>query len=149
MFKDYERELTGEGYIDAARMGAFLKSTGTNIQRIAASSAFRTRQTAQVFAEQLAFDWEKIDLIDNLYDCGARAYIAAVNETPETINELMIVGHNPDVSYFAEYLTRDFYGSMSTSSVCLIEFEADIEWSHVSSRMGKLVDLYTVENIPE
>lgn len=147
MFKDFERELTGEGYIDAARMGAFLKKKGSNVQRIAASSAFRTRQTAQVLAEQLGFDWERIDFIDNLYDCGARAYIAAVNETPEAVSELMIVGHNPDISYFGEYLTRNFYESMSKMSVCIVEFE-DTEWAAVSSRMGKFKDYFTVKGLP-
>lgn len=147
MFKDFERELTGEGYIEAARMGAFLKSEGATIQRMAASSALRTKQTAQVLAEQLSFDWEHIECIDNLYDCGLRAYISAVTETSEKINELMIVGHNPDISYFAEYLTKDFYESMPKCSVCVIEFEDDLEWSHVSSRMGKFVAFFTTKNI--
>lgn len=148
MFKDFERELIGEGYITSARMGAFLKNSGANIQRIAASSAFRTKQTAQVLAEQLEFNWEDVELIDNLYDCGPRAYLAAVNETSEDVSELMIVGHNPDISYFAEYLTKDFQESMSKTSVCLIEFEEDTEWSHVSSRMGKFLDYFTNKNLP-
>lgn len=147
MFKDFERELTGEGYIDAARMGSFLRDKGAQVQRLAASSAFRTRQTAQVFAEQLHFDWEKVELIDDLYDCGARAYIATVHQTPEDISELMIVGHNPDVSYFSEYLTKDFYENMGKGSVCIIEFE-DIEWAGVSSRTGKLVSFFSVKNLP-
>lgn len=147
MFKDFERELTGEGFIDAARMASFLNGRGDQLQRIVASSAFRTRQTAQVFAEQLGFDWEQVELIDDLYDCGARAYIAAVNNTPAETAGLMIVGHNPDISYFAEYLTRDFYESMGKASVCVIEFE-NLEWAEISGRTGKLAGFFTVRNLP-
>ena len=147
MFKDFERELTGEGYIDAARMAAFLNGRGEKVQRIVASSAFRTRQTAQVFAEQLGFDWEQVELIDDLYDCGARAYIAAVNSTPAEATNLMLVGHNPDISYFAEYLTRDFYESMGKSSVCVIEFEG-LEWAEISGRTGTLTGFFSVRNLP-
>ena len=147
MFKDFERELTGEGFIDAARMAAFLNGRGDQVQRIVASSAFRTKQTAQVFAEQLGFDWEKVELIDDLYDCGARAYIAAVNNTPADTDSLMVVGHNPDISYFAEYLTRDFYESMGKASVCIIEFE-NLEWAEISGRTGKLAGFFTVRTLP-
>ncbi len=148
MFKDFERELTGEGYIDAARMAAFLNNRGEKVERIVASSAFRTRQTAQVFAEQMEFDWEQVELIDDLYDCGARAYIAALNSTPAETTGLMMVGHNPDISYFAEYLTRDFYESMGKASVCIIEFE-DLEWAEVSGRTGTLAGFFRVRNLPE
>lgn len=147
MFKDFERELTGEGYIDAARMGAYLKKTGAKIERMTSSSAFRTRQTAQVLAEQLQFDWEHVELIDDLYDCGVRAYIGTVHQTPPEISELMIVGHNPDISYFSEYLTRDFHENMEKTSVCLIEFD-NLEWSEVSSKTGKLAGFFTIKNIP-
>ncbi len=147
MFRDFERELTGEGFIDSARMAAFLNERGEKVQRIVASSAFRTKQTAQVFAEQLGFDWEQVELIDDLYDCGARAYIAAVNNTPAETTGLMLVGHNPDISYFAEYLTKDFYESMGKASVCIIEFE-DLEWAQISGRTGKLAGFFRVSSLP-
>lgn len=147
MFKDYERELTGEGYIEAARMGAFLFNQGLKVDRLVASSAFRTRQTAQVFAEQLHFDWDQIELLDNLYDSGPRAYIAAVNTTPEHISTLMLVGHNPDISYFAEYLTHGFSQMMDKAGVCAIEFEG-LQWSEISGRTGHLVVYHEVGQLP-
>lgn len=147
MFKDFERELTGEGYIDAARMASFLRNKGVKPDRIVASSAFRTRQTAQVFAEQLRFDWDHIELFDNLYDSGARAYIAAVNGTPENISELMLIGHNPDISYFAEYLTNGFYENMGKTSVCIIEFE-NLKWEEISGRTGNLTGFFNVKQLP-
>lgn len=146
MFKDFERELTGEGYIEAARMAAFLYKNGVKVERLVASSAFRTRQTAQVFAEQLHFDWDHIELFDNLYDSGARAYIAAVNNTPENVSTLMLVGHNPDISYFAEYLTSSFSQMMDKGSVCIIEFEG-LKWAEVSGRTGNLSGFYEVKQL--
>lgn len=147
MFKDFERELTGEGYIDAARMASFLRHKGAKVDRMVASSAFRTRQTAQVFAEQLHFDWDHIELFDNLYDSGARAYISAVNGTPENVTALMLIGHNPDISYFAEYLTNGLFQNMSKTSVCIIEF-TDLKWEEISGRTGSLTGFFNVKQLP-
>ncbi len=147
MFRDFERELTSSGYIEAARMAAFLNGTPTiALGRMVASSAFRTKQTAQVFAEQLHFEWSKVELIDDLYDCGPRAYIRTVTDTPETIEQLLVVGHNPDISYFTDYLTHSFEGSMEKASVCIIEFK-DLRWAEICDRSGQLLAYHTAREL--
>lgn len=137
-FKDYERELTTSGIIDATRMGKFFTEKGLKPDLLISSSAARALQTAQIMAEQLGYSIDDIQHTRALYDNGPKSYLAAVNTAPEACQYLMIFGHNPDVSYFAEYLSNADIGSMSKGSVVTIEFENQ-EWAAVSARTGKFI----------
>jgi phosphohistidine phosphatase len=137
-FKDFERELTTPGMLDAARMGKFLADKGLHPDVLISSSAARALQTAQLMAEQLDYAKELIQTTRGLYDNGPKSYLAAVNTAPESCQYLMVFGHNPDVSYFSEYLTGADIGSMSKGGVVTIEFE-NLEWAAVSARTGKFI----------
>jgi phosphohistidine phosphatase len=138
MFKDFERDLTPRGVMDAARMGRHLALKQITVQRMVSSSAVRAYQTAKVMAEQLHFDVDAIELSNNMYDGGPQAYLLAVNTTPEDCQILMLFGHNPDISYFSEYLTRSDVGSMEKGSVAIFEFE-DVTWAEVSGKMATFI----------
>lgn len=137
-FGDFDRELTPSGTIDAARMGKFLADKGLKPDLLVSSSAARAFQTARIIAEQLSYDYEAIKTTRDLYDNGPKAYLAAVTTAPDNCHRLMVFGHNPDISYFAEYLTNNDIGSMSKGGVVVIEFN-HLEWGEVSSRTGKFI----------
>jgi len=137
-FKDFERELTTPGMLDATRMGKFLADKGLKPDVLISSSAARALQTAQLMAEQLGYSNDHIQSNRDLYDNGPKSYLATVNTAPESCHYLMVFGHNPDVSYFAEYLSNSNIGSMSKGSVVTIEFE-NLEWAAVSARTGKFI----------
>ena len=148
MFKDFDRELTSRGIMDAARLGHYLKQQGTAIESIKASSAARTYQTAKIVAEQMKFEVDDIETVEKLYSGGPQAYLAAINVTPDTVQTLLVCGHNPDISYFAEYLTAADIGSMPKCSMAVIEF-VDQTWAEVSGKTGNLVTLVTPEDLKQ
>ncbi len=137
MFRDFDRELTGDGIMEAARMGARLAERRLKADRIVCSGALRTFQTAKVFAERLGFDADAIVANDNLFDGGPRMYMSELAGTPDDCQVLLMVGHNPDISYFAEYLTKAYIGSMEKGSVAVIEFTG-LSWAEVSGNTGVL-----------
>src|SRR5919202_5002318 len=134
---DHDRELTSEGIMAAARMGRYLLQKGIKPDVIISSTAPRVKDTAKVIAEQIGFEVGQIELNERLFEGGPKAYLAAVNALPATIQTAMIVGHNPDVSYFAEFLTHQSVGSMSKGAVVAVYFE-DLNWAEVSGRTGKI-----------
>lgn len=148
MFKDFDRELNSRGIMDAARMGHYLKQQGTTIESIKASGAARTYQTAKIVAEQMRFEVDDIETVEKLYSGGPQAYLAAINATPDTMQTLLICGHNPDISYFAEYLTSANIGSMQKCSMAVIDFE-DQTWSEISGKTGNLVKLVTPDDLKQ
>ncbi|PRY37593.1 phosphohistidine phosphatase [Spirosoma oryzae] len=138
---DHDRELISEGIMAAARIGRFLREKTVQPDQIVSSTAPRARDTAKVVAEQIGFDREQIQLDDALFEGGPKAYLAAVNRLPASAQSAMIVGHNPDVSYFAEFLTHQSVGSMSKGAVVAVQFEG-LSWAEISGRTGSI--LFTI-----
>jgi phosphohistidine phosphatase len=136
---DHDRELTPEGIMEAARMGRYLTAQqNAKPNRIVSSTAARALKTAQVMAEQLAIEPGCIEPIDDLFNGGPRAYLAAVNGVSEDCTSLMLVGHNPDISYLAEFLTHQAISSMEKGEVIAIQFDS-LTWAEVSARTGTVL----------
>ncbi|GHB76055.1 hypothetical protein GCM10007390_32410 [Persicitalea jodogahamensis] len=148
MFKDFDRELTSRGIMDSARMGHYLKTQAPGIESIKASAAARTYQTAKVIAEQLKFEVDDIETVDKLYSGGPQAYLATINATPDSVQTLLLCGHNPDISYFAEYLTSTDIGSMGKCSLAVITFESQ-SWAEISGKTGSLAKLVTPDDLKQ
>ena len=147
MFRDFDRNLTSHGIIETARMGKFLAEKGIKISLIVSSAADRAKSTAKIIAEQLHQDADEIVIDDNIYGGGARAYLAAVNNLDESVKSVAIVGHNPDISFFAEYLTRaDIGGSMEKAGVVVVEFDS-VKWAAITNKSGKFLHYYSPTNI--
>ncbi|MBC3788769.1 SixA phosphatase family protein [Spirosoma utsteinense] len=134
---DHDRRLTPEGTMAAARMGRYLRSKSIRPDVVVSSTAPRAADTARMLTEQLGIDPAQIRLDGSLFDGGPKAYLAVVNELPDTVQSVMIVGHNPDVSYFAEFLTHQSIGSMSKGAVIAVTF-GDMTWAGVSGRTGSI-----------
>ncbi|WP_338869318.1 histidine phosphatase family protein [Spirosoma sp. SC4-14] len=145
---DHSRELTSDGIMAAARMGRYLLRKHIRPDIIISSTAPRAKDTANVIAEQLGYDLAQIQLNETLYEGGAKAYMAAVNTLPNGIQSAMIVGHNPDVSYFAEFLTHESIGSMSKGAVVAVSF-TDVDWPEVSSRTGTIAFQIAPKQLPK
>lgn len=138
MFKDFDRELLSSGIMDAARMGKSMADKGIKIGLVVSSTAARAYQTAKVLAEQLSYNVDAIVGEQKLYDGGPKSYLAVINACPEEIESLMIVGHNPDITYFAEYLTHGNVASMDKGSVIEVGFK-DFKWEEISGKTGEMI----------
>ncbi|MFN8356866.1 MAG: histidine phosphatase family protein [Spirosomataceae bacterium] len=137
-FNDFYRTLTTQGLIDAARMGRLLKTKIEPVSRLISSPAERALMTSRVFAEQIGFNQETITFIEELYEGSPRNYLNAIHGISEDCQAAMLVGHNPGISYFAEYLTHEVLGNVPTAGVVGIAFEA-LTWTEVTGRKGKLL----------
>jgi len=135
---DHDRNLLPDGIMAAARMGRHLQSLYINPGLLISSTANRARDTARTMAEQLGFDLDVIEYDSELFEGGPKAYLAVVNSLPNSVDAAMIVGHNPDVSYFSEYLTHEQIGTLRKGAVVGIAFD-NIAWAEVSGRMGSVV----------
>ncbi|XWW45990.1 histidine phosphatase family protein [Fibrella sp. USSR17] len=134
---DHDRELLPEGIMAAARVGRYLAEKGIVADQFISSTAHRAKDTAKVIAEQAGVNPDTIELDEKLYEGGPKAYLAAINSLPDSCESVMLFGHNPDVSYFSEYLTHQDVGSMSKGSVVAITFE-NLRWTEISGRTGFL-----------
>lgn len=121
---DFDRCLTAEGTQLARETAAAIKERGFLLDRIIASSAVRTRQTADIVAEEMQLDIARLDL-EELYLAPAKAFEAAVCErTFDDESSVLVVGHNPGI---AGLMSRwaDKAIAVSTSTVAVFESTAE------------------------
>lgn len=140
--KDFDRQLNTTGFADASRMGKRLLSKQINnhpirLDSVYSSPAHRALTTAQLLCEQLGFEYERIIQEPDLYETSVRKLMLLINGLNEQQHTVMIVGHNPHLSYLTEMLTREEVGSLPTCGVAAIVLEAQT-WSAISGATGKL-----------
>lgn len=130
--KDIDRKLAAEGLQKSSRLGAYIYKKNTDISGIVCSNAIRAVQTAELIANQINFDISKILVDPELYEASVRIMVNKVLEFKNDWNEVIIVGHNPVLSYFVEYLTGHYFDSMEAGGLVKIFCGVD-DWALVSS----------------
>lgn len=143
---DKLRELTPSGVKDSLRAGAWFLDHNTRWDMLVSSSALRAEQTARMVAEGMKLDTPRLLLEDVLYDASVRQFLDYVNNIDDACNEVLIVGHNPSISYLAEYLTKADIGDMPTAAVAVIKFDVP-SWKQVSENTGALESYVTAERV--
>lgn len=94
--RDFDRPLNGRGHRAARRMGDWLLSEGLVFERIIASPALRIRQTIEGveagLGSRLRPEFDK-----RIYMSSAAGLFDLLRETPDTVQSLLLIGHNPGV----------------------------------------------------
>lgn len=144
--KDIERHLTRVGQREAVHVGMYLKRHDLIPNLIITSTAIRAQFTAQIIAEQIKYPQEEIQEEPDVYEASVRILLRLINELDVNCQSVLIVGHNPSVSYLAELITGEAIGNMETGSFVEIHFPMD-SWKEVSQNTGKLIQYVTAGQI--
>jgi phosphohistidine phosphatase len=139
---DKDRQLTTAGVQQVLQAGAYLLRENLALDAIFSSSAERARQSASIVADILKLDTQRIFFEDELYDASARTFFNFVGQLDNAYNHVMCVGHNPTISYVAEYLSKAEIGDMTTAGIAIITFNIP-SWSEVSQGNGELLRYLT------
>lgn len=92
---DFDRPLSGRGIKDAPRIGKYLRKIGYKPEYIVSSPAQRAKETSLLCVEEMKQDEGIIHWDEGLYFDSSRKYVEAIQQTPEKVDTMMIVGHNP------------------------------------------------------
>ena len=129
--KDIDRELAAEGLQQSSRLGVYIYKKNTDIDGIITSNALRAKQTAELIADQLNFDISKIVEDEDIYEASVRILLDKVSALNTDWNEVILVGHNPVISYFVEYLTGHHFDGMVPGSMVKVSFDSE-DWNLIS-----------------
>lgn len=143
---DKERELTVQGLRDSMKIGTYLRAEKINPDIILTSTATRAKATAGLLLDALTLMPEKIQLNDELYEASVRTLLREITQLEDTLNTVICVGHNPAISYLAEYLTKAEIGDLPPGGVVVIRFEI-LLWQKIGEGSGNFVTLLTPETI--
>ncbi|MFD7879329.1 SixA phosphatase family protein [Streptomyces sp. NPDC059766] len=100
---DHERPLADRGRTDAAVAGLKLADSGIAFDLALCSTAVRTRETWKIAVSEFAHR-PKTAYEERIYDASPGELIALLNETPDDVHNLLLVGHNPGVQNLADIL---------------------------------------------
>lgn len=135
---DKDRELTSQGMRESLQIGSWLKEQAFTCDLILCSTAVRARSTAGYLFEALNLPIEKVQFDDNLYNASSRTLFEQVTNTAPEVKSLMVIGHNPPMTYLAEYLTKKVIGDMVPGGLAMIQFNFST-WQEVGEGTGELI----------
>ena len=132
---DFHRDLTLIGMAESIKMGDRLALADIEIDHIIASSAIRTRMTAEVIASKLQ-GGIKISFKTELYNAPLVTLIKAIGLIPPQVKVALFIGHNPGLSYLATFLSDQSLDSFPPGAMVELLF-TDLEWKEV--RQGSAI----------
>lgn len=135
---DRERELTPYGINQSVHMGILLSRASITPDTIFCSPATRTRQTATLLADTMKLDSQRTQFDDELYHGSTRTLFAFITRFDNGLHHVMCVGHNPTLTYLAEYFTKEAIGDLVTAGIVIIKFDIS-SWVEVSQGNGRLI----------
>jgi len=138
---DYDTQLTQDGIEKAITMAKKLAEKEKNIDLIVSSPAVRTKHTAEIFAKELNYN-KTIMLNEVLYMAFVNELIETITYTFDSVNSMLLVGHNPSLTALAVTLVG-FKEKFAEGAIMQIDFDCD-SWIDISKENAKLIN-YTLE----
>lgn len=122
---DMDRPLSERGHDDAQQVAKRLRDKDLKLDALISSPANRAITTARLMAEFLGFTKSQIIEDHRIFENTVDDLMNVITETADTVETLMLVGHNPALSSLAAYLTNDSAVSLSTCSVLSLNSESN------------------------
>ncbi len=146
---DRERPLTRRGEEAARAVGDFLSSEGLTPDLAVASNARRAKQTLERALQ--AFPGHVTHLIENTIYLATREHLVDIlRQTPDKVETLLVVGHNPGFAELANWLASSGDAAelatmrmrYPTAALAILEFDSD-HWSDVRKGAARLTRFLT------
>jgi len=123
--KDHERPLLDTGVERTRKITDFLVSRGVEVDLIISSHAVRAYETARLIATALGFPEREIRQEPQIYLGTEDSLLDIVLSLSDELDSVMLVGHNPVMSGFAQILQARIGNDMPTSALVSISFETN------------------------
>jgi len=120
---DSERPLNRTGLGEAEALGKRLLQEQLIPDLLIASSARRTRQTAEILARELGLAAHSLKIEAQLYLARAEDILRVIRAVDSNVRHLMVVGHNPGISKLASMLSsKTRITELHTAQACTVNY---------------------------
>ena len=125
---DSKRPLNHRGEHDAPEMGRRIQEHGIRPSLIVSSPAVRAWKTAKIIAQAISYPREFLQKEDRLYLASLDDILDVVVAQDNGFNNLMVVGHNPGLTDFVNFLVPGLTNNLPTAGVVSVQIDQD-NWS--------------------
>ena len=122
---DRKRPLNKRGKRDAPVMGRRIAAHGIRPSLIISSPAKRAWTTAQIIARELGYPLEFLQREEQLYLASLDDFLDVLVAQDEGFNSVMVVGHNPGMTDFANFLSPGLTHNLPTAGVVSVEIDQE------------------------
>ncbi|MEV6958288.1 histidine phosphatase family protein [Streptomyces sp. NPDC051207] len=145
---DHERPLAERGRMDAAFAGRKLADTGIPFDLALCSTATRTRETWKLAVHEFEHR-PKTVYEERIYEASPGELITVLNETPDDVRNVLMIGHNPGIHGLAEVLAGSAEGGVRDRMVrrgfpaaAFAVLTVTGDWKSVEPGVATLVDYW-------
>jgi len=124
---DFDRPLSESGILAAYESANKLKEKEFNPDTIITSSAIRAVHTATILKDVLELN--KFIINDQMYLAEVETLIKIINNINDSASKIILVGHNPTLTYFSHYFKVDV-NNLSPASSVYLKFKMK-RWSEI------------------
>ena len=135
---DRERPLNKRGERDAPIMGKRIVDAGIRPSLIISSPAVRAWTTAKIIAQEIGYPREFLQREDSVYMASLDDLLDVLIAQDAEFNNIMLVGHNPGLTRFANYLVPGVTDNLPTAGVVSVRLNQD-DWSLYSKPQAELI----------
>ena len=135
--QDWDRALNRRGQRDVPEMARRLRGRRLKPDLVLTSPAVRAVTTATILARELKVDASRIAQDERLYLASAPAMLAVVRELGGDALHLMVFGHNPGITDFANRLSAgEQIDNLPTCGVFTATFDVT-NWDALAWGLGE------------
>ena len=127
---DDERPLLPKGIKKTKLVCKYLKGHNVRVDRIITSYAVRAFETSRIIASCIHYPESNISIDKRLYENGVQGYFNVIYELPDNIGSVMLFGHNPAITSFANKFIPDKIDIIPTSGIVCINYDTD-KWEEI------------------
>ena len=149
---DFDRPLNKRGRKAAVAVGRELRARKSAVDAIVASPAARVVETVSGVIEGSRYALEPV-WDRRIYDASPQDLIRVLHEVDDTVERLLIVGHNPSLQYLLLHLAEEdrdglrdeVAASFPTAALAELRLTVD-HWRELAPRRGRIVSLVRPED---
>ncbi len=139
LMKDIDRPLNNRGKRDAPLMSSKCVEYQYMPGLLITSIAQRAQETCNFFNKKFGLDKSKIQVNPKLYHAPEDTYFEEAQLIDDSINSVMLFGHNPGITYLANSVSEKYIDNVPTCGVLVIESTAKT-WSKFDPMNSKLIN---------
>ena len=143
---DIERPLNKRGRNDVPKMGDFLKAKSIKPDLLLSSPANRALTTAKGLAQKLNIPVGEIEVQQEIYHASSSGLLNIVKQVDQEFQTLMMFGHNPGFTDFANLLANTNIFNIPTCGVAIVKFGVE-HWADIEFGKGMLENFYYPKGI--
>lgn len=127
---DLDRPLLEKGLKRTRLIIEYLQKNNVQIDLIITSHAVRALETAHIIAHAFNVDESNLRIEKGVYMADASSLIDQFFDLPPGISHVMMVGHNPSITSFANTFLDEKIEYLPTSGLVAISFDTD-KWEEL------------------